>query len=195
MDRNTNEYQKWKVHHDLVCTINHTGSSGKMEGDGSLVLFKRSVEKNGLRYLSFIGDGDSSTFKTVSEAMLYGSDIVVEKKECVRHIQKRMGTRLRKLTASFAKKDLSDGKKIGGKGRLTDQIIDTLHNFYGLAIRQNKNRLEGLIKHTIASLNHVASSQENPQHHFSPGGKDSWCGQNRDKANGTMKYKSKKGLL
>ena len=194
MDRNSNEYQVWKVDHDLVCTTNHTGSSGKMEVDGVLDIFKRSMEKNGLRYLSFIGDGDSSTFKTVSEAKPYGSDVLVEKKECVGHVQKRMGTRLRKLKASFAKKDLSDGKKIGGKGRLTDQIVDTLQNYYGLAIRQNKNDLKGMIKDTMAGLYHVASSQENPQHQFCPEGKDSWCGWQRDKANGTTEYKSKKGL-
>ena len=111
MDRHSNECQMWKVDQDLVCTINHTGSSGKMEVDGVLDMFKRSVEKKDLRYLSFIGDGDSSTFKTVSEAKPYGSDVVVEKKECVGHIQKRMGTRLQKLKASFAKKDLSDGDK------------------------------------------------------------------------------------
>ena len=82
-----------------------------MEVDGVLDMFKRSVEKKDLRYLSFIGDGDSSTFKTVSEAKPYGSDVVVEKKECVGHIQNHMGTRLHKLKSSFAKKDLSDGTK------------------------------------------------------------------------------------
>ncbi len=105
-----------------------------------------------------------------------------------------MGTRLRKLKTSLAKKDLSDGKRIGGKGRLTDQIIDNLQNYYGLAIRQNKNNLEGMINDVMAGLYHIASSQENPQHQFCPKGKDSWCGWQREIANGDDKYKPKRGL-
>jgi len=50
--------------------------------------------ENGLRYLSFIGDGDSSTYKTVSEAKPYGNEVEIVKKECIGHVQKRFGTRL-----------------------------------------------------------------------------------------------------
>ena len=35
-------------------------------------------------------------------------------------------------------KKLSDGKSIGGKGRLTNNRIDTFQNFYGLAIKKKK---------------------------------------------------------
>ena len=81
--------------------------------------------KNGLRCVSFIGDADSSTFQTIEDAKPYGDDIIV-KRECVGHVQKRLGTRLRKLKSSYSKKKLSDGKGISGKGRLTDKMIDTM---------------------------------------------------------------------
>lgn len=42
---------------------------------------------------------------------------------------------VRKLKATM--KMLSDGKVLGGKGRLTDFEIDNLQTFYGLAIRRN----------------------------------------------------------
>ncbi|GFT09122.1 hypothetical protein TNCV_4105721 [Trichonephila clavipes] len=52
-----------------------------------------------------------------------------------------MGSRLRKLKALWGKKKLSDGKTIGGKGRLTDAIISKLTTFYGNAIRANSHNV------------------------------------------------------
>ena len=31
-------------------------------------------------------------------------------------------------------------KRLGGKGKLTDRIIDKLQNYYGIAIRSNKKK-------------------------------------------------------
>lgn len=53
------------------------------------------------------------------------------------------GGRLRKLRRGMKGKIL----KIGGKkGRLTDVVIDSRQNYYGLAIRRNTNDLEKMIK-------------------------------------------------
>ncbi|GFV81995.1 uncharacterized protein TNCV_3151931 [Trichonephila clavipes] len=65
--------------------------------------------------------------------------VPIEKIECVGHVQKRMGSRLRKLKALWGGKKLSDGKTIGGKGRLTDAIISKWTTFYGNAIRANSH--------------------------------------------------------
>ncbi len=40
-----------------------------MENKGAITIFKRSIEKRGLKYTQFIGDGDSSCFGTVLEAV------------------------------------------------------------------------------------------------------------------------------
>lgn len=37
---------------------------------------------------------------------------------------------------------LSDDKKLGGKGRLTDDKIDQLQRYYGLAIRRNLSSVD-----------------------------------------------------
>lgn len=42
-----------------------------------------------------------------------------KKKECVGHVQKRLGTALHKL---------KEKKEMGGKGGLTDNMIDKLQN-------------------------------------------------------------------
>ncbi|GBM26995.1 hypothetical protein AVEN_32296-1 [Araneus ventricosus] len=55
-------FKKWHARHSQVCTKNHIGSSGKMEGDGMVELFQRSESERSVRYLNYIGDGDSSIF-------------------------------------------------------------------------------------------------------------------------------------
>lgn len=45
----------------------------------------------------------------------YGNDCAVTKLECVGHIQKRMGSTMRKLKAANKGLKLSDGKTLGGQ--------------------------------------------------------------------------------
>ena len=44
----------------------------------------------------------------------------------VGHMQKRLGTALQKLKKTWGKKKLEDGKTIGGRGRLTANLMDKL---------------------------------------------------------------------
>ncbi|GFU90245.1 uncharacterized protein TNCV_3874491 [Trichonephila clavipes] len=94
----------------------------------------------------FNGDGDTKTFNALSENKPYGDGHLIQKIECVGHVQKRMGTRLRKLILVYSKKKLSDGKTIGGKGRLTDSLIDKLAHYYGNAIRCNSTSVKEMRK-------------------------------------------------
>ena len=73
-------------------------------------------------------------------------------------------------------------------------MVDIMQNYYGLAIRQNKDNLQGMINDVKAGLYHLVSSKENPQHHLCPKGKESWCGWQRDVSNQTETFKHKKGL-
>ena len=41
-------------------------------------------------------------------------------------------------------KKLSDGRTIGGAGRLTETLCDGFQNYYGQAIRNNIGDLEGM---------------------------------------------------
>ncbi|GFW71102.1 uncharacterized protein TNCV_91451 [Trichonephila clavipes] len=92
------------------------------------------------------GDDDTKTFNALSENKPYGDDYLIQKIECVGYVQKRMGTRLRKLILVYSKKKLSDGKTIGGKGRLTDSLIDKLAHYYGNAIRCNSTSVKEMRK-------------------------------------------------
>ncbi|GFV78960.1 uncharacterized protein TNCV_4347191 [Trichonephila clavipes] len=93
------------------------------------------------------------------------------------HVQKRVGSRLRKLKTKT--------KGLSGKGKLTDNFIDRLQNYYGIAVRSNVGNLTAMQQNVIAALYHCASSDKKPMHGQCPIGKESWCYFQRGVANGT----------
>eukprot|EP00794_Sanderia_malayensis_P002897 gene2897-3348_t len=155
----------WQIRHKARCTLNHKGSSGAMQLEGLRDIFNRSETKYGVRYTKFIGEGDSSSYSTICEEKSYGPDVSIEKKECVGHAQKRLGKRFRNFKSNFGNRKLKDGKTIGGKGRLTKKVIDKMNNYYGLAIRQNKNNLDGMINDVMAGLNQQMVLHHQMQNH------------------------------
>ena len=65
--------------HRCYCKL--SGSSAAMESDINAEGFSLSEQMYGLRYMSVIGDGDSSMMTTIRQAVPYG--IFVSKIECV----------------------------------------------------------------------------------------------------------------
>ena len=121
---------------------------------------------------------ESKTFSLLSKQNPY--PVPISKLECVGHVQKRLGTGLRKL-----KKE----KKLGGRGCLTDNIIDAMQTYYGKAIRNNKGDVKGMQKATLAILYHQASTDKKPQHKFCPSGSTSWCKYNNRKRGELYQHK------
>ena len=158
-----------------------------MDASGLLYIFQKSVEQHGLHYLEFLGDGDSKAHKLLVEQAVYG-DVQVEKLECVGHVQKRLGSCLRSLKKRLGKNRLDDGKPIGGKGRLTDKVIDKLQVYYGKAIRQNTHSVDAMQTAIMAIWHHSKSTEDNRDHDLCPEGENSWCGFQRDAAKGTSDY-------
>lgn len=168
-----------KNEHSDDCIANYYGSSGGMEVAGVKKIFHRSSQWYNVRYVKYLGDGDSKAFKEVLESKPYGNSVNISKLECIGHVQKRMGARLRRLKSVMKGKKLDDGKTLDGKGRLTDSIIDHIQNCYGLAIRQNTGNLEEMRRAIWALYFHTASTDEHPQHGLCPKGENSWCKYNR----------------
>ncbi|XP_065680580.1 uncharacterized protein LOC136094527 [Hydra vulgaris] len=185
--KNSLEYEHWKANHR--CDINHSKSSGAMESAGAIEIFHSSVEKYGLRYAHYIGDGDTASFNDVVQSKPYGDELIPIKWECIGHIQKRLGARLRNKRKELKGKLLSDGKKINGRGRLTDLAINTLQNFYGMAIRQNKE-LPLMRRAVGAVLYHCSDINSESRHLFCPRTTKSWCKWQKDKLEGTNTYKA-----
>ena len=73
------------------------------------------------------------------------------KLECLGHIQKRKGSRLRSMKKYMGNTKLSDRKTIGGRGRLTDKRIDSLQVYNGKAIRNNTTTITAMQNAVMAN--------------------------------------------
>ena len=192
-DKESLPYKSWEKKHDAQCQINHEGSSGAMEKAAAIEMFGRSIETRGLKYTTYVGDGDSDSFISVKKAMeeKYGKRYELKKEDCVGHVQKRMGTALRNYKKEKKGQKLSDGKTAGGQNRLTDEKILKIQGYYGKAIRKHKGDLEGMKQAIWAIFHHsIASSQIDlkEQHKYCPQGTDSWCQYVLDQHDNTSKY-------
>lgn len=72
-----------------------------METEGAKMLYQRSVMLRKLKYIPYIGDGDSKAYSAVCKDQPYGPAEFIPKEECVSHVTKRMGSGLRKLLTEY----------------------------------------------------------------------------------------------
>ena len=79
-----------------------------MEARGSCLLFGRSLDQHKLRYIPFVGDGDSKSYTEVRKMAPYGRANYIPKEDCIAHVTKRMGTALRKLTTTHKGEQIFD---------------------------------------------------------------------------------------
>ena len=198
-DKSSKEYITWFDKHKHECSVNHSKSSGSMETEAAITIFMRSIEKHNLKYTTYVGDGDSSSFGEVAEALFnkYGSEYHIVKEDCIGHIQKRMGSNLRNYKNKSKGNKLPDGGSIGGQGRLTDAVIDSMQNYYGNAIRRNQGNITS-VKHSIWAIYFHMIAGENDtlayQHRLCPSGANSWCKYQKDIALQTCTYDHSKCL-
>ena len=164
-------YDEWKRNHSHVCQKNFDGTSNAMEVECAKRIWNRSVEKYGLCYTTMFSDGDSKAYDTISKMEVYGKEKMIVKEECINHVSKRMGTALRNLVAeSKAQK-----KPIGGKGKLTKEMMTKIQNYYGRAIKDNPGETTMMKKRIFAILFHLSSTDAAPKHVHCPPGEKSWC--------------------
>ena len=130
------EYEEWKATHQR--NINHKNSSGSIEAAGVVEIFLHLVQEHKLVYSKYLVDGDTSSFNEVVESNPFSEfDIVPGKVECVGHVQKRLETCLRNMV----KEHKGAATPPSRKGKLTEKVINSLQNLYGIAIRQNSANL------------------------------------------------------
>ena len=156
------EWQAWKAKHDEHCTLNHVGPSKAMEAEIAKVLWTRSQDEHSVRYTTFVGDGDGSASGRVRAAKPYGESTVIEKEDCIGHVQKRMGSKLREVKRSYQRRKLSDGHGIGGRGRLTTAKINSFQVFYGRALRSNVGSVKAASDAVMAIFLHSISTDDAP---------------------------------
>ena len=153
--KGSDKYNNWQS--DNHCCAYHKKSSGSMESAGAAAIFASSNEKWRLIYKSYLGDGDTSSYKDVVNAGPYEEyGIVPIKLECVGNVQRRLGNRLRELIKNYKNTDTP----LSRRGKLTDKMINSLQNYYGMAIRQNKGDLYKMKKALGAVLWHRTAFED-----------------------------------
>ena len=75
------EFAEFWSEHEPNCTANFSGTSQAMEGSAACDIWKRSIEKNSLVYSTYVGDGDSSSFKNLLKSDPYNGIELVRKEE------------------------------------------------------------------------------------------------------------------
>ena len=137
----------------LACKFNCVGTTGGIKTEVAKSVLTRSIDKHGLRYVEYLRDGNSKRYINIKNLYV---GIEIKRLECVGHYQKRVGTRLCNLNKKVEKFDF--------RGRLTDATIDCLKNFLRVAIRHSKGSSKKMKSNLLASLIHVAPSNNNKIH-------------------------------
>ena len=76
-----------------------------------------------------------------------------------------------------------------GKGRLTNKVMNTLQNHYGMAICQKTHNLYAMRKSVAAVLHHSTKNDDmDKRHQYCPRTADSWCKYQSDKITGKNTY-------
>ena len=83
-----------------------------MEVEAARVLWRRSVEKHKLRYVTMPSDGDSKTFNVLNSIKSYGDNLEIDREECVNHVRKHLGTALWNVVSNCQKRKVT----LGGTG-------------------------------------------------------------------------------
>ena len=123
-ENNPEEYEEYWSTHKLLCTANFSGSSQSMESAAAVEIWKRSIASHSLVYDTYIGDGDSSSYKNLVKADPYNGISLVRKEECLGHVQKRVKKHLHKKSKTF--KGLPEAK------------ADRIAHLYALVIVQHR---------------------------------------------------------
>ena len=154
---NPDEYSSFISNHEDECTANFAGTSQAMEGEIAVKLWKRSVSQNRLVYSTYIGDGDSSSYKRVVASDPYIGKEQIRKEECLGHVQKRLKKHLKKGTSTSPAIAKSKVERVG--------------QLYALVVYQNRGKTPNEIHLALYNLlDHLAE-----KHAHCPSHLNSWC--------------------
>lgn len=142
-----------------------------METEAAVIMWRRSLLLHCFRYMEMLGDGDGKAHGKVNGIQPYGPEVTIKIIECVNHVTKRMGTALR----TRVEKRKAQNLLIGGYGKLTDDRIEKLTNYYSWAIKDNAGNLKAMEHAEWASFFHTLSTDDDPHHEWCRAGRQSWC--------------------
>ena len=156
-ENNPEYYEEFWSAHKPLCTANFSGSSQSMESAAAVDIWKMSISSHSLIYDTYIGYGDSSSYKNLVKSDPYNGLTTVRKEECLEQVQKRVKKNLFKKSKIF--KGLPEAKP--------DRIAD----LYALVIVQHRGESALEIHEDLQVL--LLHTDE--KHDNCPDGSTSWC--------------------
>jgi hypothetical protein len=145
---------EWNIRRDKhTCFKNWDASSSEMETDIILEGFKEAERVHGVRYIKFVGDGDSSVYPTLIQNVP-GWGHAIQKLECANHMCKCYRGGLEKL--------VKENSSYKGKGGLTLLMRKKLVSAARCAIRMRSKETD--VKKALASLK--SDLNNGPRHCF-----------------------------
>ena len=151
------EFEEYWSAHKEICPANYKGTSQSMESTGAIDIWSRSIETHNLAYGTYIGDGNSSSFKNLLKSEPYSGQVSVRKQECIGDVQKRL------------KKHLM--KKATGLTRLSQGKADRIAHLYALVVVQHRGHTASEIRDGLQLL--LSHTKEVHDHCLI--GEGSWC--------------------
>ena len=151
------EFAEYWDSHKNLCTANYKGTSQAMESTAAVDVWKRSIETHNLAYGTYIGDGDSSSYKNLLQSDPYNGQVPIRKEECIGHVQKRLKKRLM--------------KKVTGSTSLPQSKADRIAHLYALVVVQHRGKSASEIHEGLQ----VLLSHTKEVHDDCPPGDSSWC--------------------
>ena len=128
-----------------------------METSAALEIWNRSIAKHQLVYGTYIGDGDSSSFRNLTKSDPYNGEVLVRKEECLGIAQKRLKKHLLKKSSLCKELPDSNAKRIA--------------HLYVLVVVQNRGKEAADIRDAL----NVLLEHTREQHNNCPAGESSWC--------------------
>ena len=127
-----------------------------MESSGAVEVWRRSIETHNLAYGTYIGDGDSFSFKNLIQSNPYEGTVPI-RKECIGHVQKRLKKRLTKKSSGFTS--------------LSQIKADRIAHLYAVVAVQHREKSAAEIHDGLQVL--LTHTKE--IHDRCPPGDTSWC--------------------
>ena len=151
------EYAAFCAEYKATCSANFSGTCQGTESLAANEIWMRSVDRNKIVYSTYVGDGDSSSFKNLCKSDPNKGVELVRKDECLGHVQKRLKKHLKKKSISFYKISASKVERVG--------------QLYALVVSQNKGKTSEQIQTALWNLpEHLVENRVN-----CPFATDSWC--------------------
>ena len=140
-EENPEEYSEYWEKHSSECPANFSGISQAMEYSAAIEICILYYQHS-LAYTTYVGDGDSSSFKRLEENNPYKGMEVIRKEECLGHTQKRLKKHLKKKTTT---------KTMPSKP-IPASKVERITHLYALVIGKNTTRHSKRPLHTDESF-------------------------------------------